>query len=182
MFMSHGTVSESLLQGNSLAGKTIDSLEFAKAGRELSGQLAVAGMSRLRDLLLDDVGVVDVVLTGELDGGRRPWLHLEVRGELGLTCQRCLGRMGHALAIDAHMRLIRAGEPWPEDELEDGGEGEADDAIEAAEALALMSLVEEEIILALPYAPMHEVCELPGEGKLNGKASPFAALAVLKKH
>lgn len=180
MFMSREPVSELPLQGNSLAGKTIDSLEFAKAGRELSGRLMVASMSRLHDVLVDDAGSVDVVLVGELDDQRRPWLHLEVRGELGLVCQRCLGRMAHVLEIDSHLRLIRPGEPWPEDELEEGGD--ADDAVAAEEALSLLSLVEEEIVLALPYAPMHEACELPGEGKLNGKASPFAALAVLKKH
>ena len=49
-------------------------------------------------------------------------------------------------------------------------------------------LVEDELILALPFAPMHEVC--PGGGADaatddapdTGRPSPFAALARLKKH
>lgn len=167
---------------HSLAGKVIDSLEFARSGRELLGQIAIAEMPRLQDLVHESGGAVDVRVVGDLDEQGRPWLHLEIRGELNLLCQRCLGPMEHALVADSHLRLIRPGDVWPEDELEEGSTVEVEDAIEAEESLDLMALVEEEIILDLPYAPMHEVCELPGEGKLNGKASPFAALAVLKKH
>jgi uncharacterized protein len=182
MFMSHEPVSDSLLHANSLAGKTIDSIEFARNGGKLAGHILVAELLRLQDLVAANTGVVDVTVAGDLDEQRRPWLHLSVRGELGLICQRCLGIVVHALEVETHLRLIRASEPWPEDELEEGNEGLADEAIAADEALELSSLVEDEIILSLPYAPMHEACELPGEGELNRKASPFAALAVLKKH
>lgn len=181
MFMSREP-STKLSAVNSLAGKIIDSLEFARSGRELSGQIAIVEMSRLQDLVHESAGAVDVRVAGDLDEQGRPWLHLEIRGALSLLCQRCLGPMEHVLVADSHLRLIRSGDAWPEDELEEGSSVEVEDAIEAEESLDLMALVEEEIILDLPYAPMHEVCELPGEGKLDGKASPFAALAVLKKH
>lgn len=181
MFMSHEPLT-TLSQAKSLAGKTIDNFEFARNGRELAGQIAVAEMQRLQDLMLDSDGVVDIWIAGDLDEQRRPWLHLEVRGELGLRCQRCLGRLAHVLEVDAHLRLIQPGEAWPEDEADGDGGVEVDDAIAVDESLDLMSLVEEEIILGLPYAPMHDACELPGEGESSRKASPFAALAVLKKH
>jgi uncharacterized protein len=182
MFMSHEPVSEHSSHLKSLIGKTIDSIEFARNGGELVGHIAVAELARLQDLAVANAGALDVTVAGDLDEQRRPWLHLVVRGELGLVCQRCLGVVSHTLEIETHLRLILTGEPWPEEEFDEGSEGQADEAIAADEMLALSSLVEDEIILSLPYAPMHEACELPGEGELNRKASPFAALAVLKKH
>lgn len=182
MFMSHEPAIQSLTHETSLFGKTIDSIEFARNGGQLTGYCAVAELARLQDLVAVNTGVVAVTVVGELDEQRRPWLHLAVRGDLGLVCQRCLGVVSHTLEIEAHLRLIRTGEPWPEDEVDEGSEGQADEAIAADEGLLISSLVEEEIILSLPYAPMHEACELPGEDELNRKASPFAALAVLKKH
>lgn len=41
------------------------------------------------------------------------------------------------------------GEEWPDDDLAD----DSADAIEAEKALAVLSLVEEEVLLALPIAP-----------------------------
>jgi len=74
--------------------------------------------------------------------------------------------------------LIAPGEEWPDDDLVDDGA----DAIEAEKALAVLSLVEEEVLLALPIAPRHEQCEPPSGGAAGHGPSPFAALAALKKH
>jgi uncharacterized protein len=173
-------------QENSLAKKHINSIEFAGDGRELVGQIAVSEMVRLHDVVRNDAGQVSgqmsVALNGELDAGRKHWLHLAIQGDLAVTCQRCLQPLILPLSIESHLRLIRPGEAWPEDEVDEGSDEEPDDAIEADEALDLLALIEEEVILALPYAPTHEVCELPAADGLNKKASPFAALEVLKKH
>jgi uncharacterized protein len=185
----------SLLSGTSLhdaslSGKVINSAEFAQDGRRLTGRVAVADMVRLHDIVHVNIGQVNagqvsVEVIGELDADRKHWLHLAIQGELTVTCQRCLQPLLQTLEIESHLRVIRSGEPWPEDELEEGSDIEPDDAIEADEALDLLALVEEEIILVLPYAPTHDVCELPVAGEMDGKtrkASPFAALEVLKKH
>jgi uncharacterized protein len=50
------------------------------------------------------------------------------------------------------------------------------DWVLAGKDMPLRELIEDELILALPYAPRHERCA-PGEGKNTEKASsPFAAL------
>lgn len=171
---------------NSLAGKLINSIEFARDGRELTGQIAVSAMTRLHDVVLvgegNSRGQMSVAVRGELDAERKHWLHLAIQGELTVTCQRCLQALIEPVSIESHVRLIRPGEPWPEDELDDGSDEEPDDAIEAGDALELLALVEDEIILVLPYAPTHAACELPAAGGLNTKVSPFAALEVLKQH
>lgn len=175
-----------LADEESLVGKLINSIDFAREGRELTGQVAVSAMPRLHDVVIvgdgHSSGQMRVVVRGELDADRKCWLHLAIQGELTVTCQRCLQPMIEPVRIESHVRLIRPGESWPEDELDEGSDEEPDDAIEANDALELLALVEEEIILALPYAPTHEVCELPVAGLLNRKASPFSALEVLKKY
>ena len=86
--------------------------------------------------------------------------------------------MRFPLAISSRLQLMAPGEEWPDDDLAD----DSADAIEAGGALAVLSLVEEEVLLALPIAPRHETCEAPSASAAGNGSSPFAALAALKKH
>jgi uncharacterized protein len=166
----------------------INSVEFARDGGVLQGVVAIASMRRLQDLLVASDGRVQVDVRGSLDAERRPWLWLRVNGSVQLRCQRCLDALGLQLMLENGLRLILPGQPWPEDELEPGSGEEADDAIEAEDALSVLSLVEDEILLALPFAPMHESCGLPGGGAgvqelpEEPRESAFSVLKVLKKH
>jgi uncharacterized protein len=80
--------------------------------------------------------------------------------------------------IDSKLMLVAPGEEWPDEELEDDGT----DAIEASRELAVLALVEDEVLLALPVAPRHEVCALPAAVETQSRPSPFAVLAKLKDH
>ena len=86
--------------------------------------------------------------------------------------------MKFPLAIKSRLQLIAPGEDWPDDDLED----DSADAIAAETALTVLSLVEDETLLALPIAPRHEQCESPSASAGGLGSSPFAALADLKKH
>jgi uncharacterized protein len=79
--------------------------------------------------------------------------------------------------VETRLRLIPPGHEWPEGELED----DTSDAIPAEEEMALLPLIEEEVLLALPIAPMHEVCDSPLAVNKDPEPSPFAVLAKLKK-
>jgi hypothetical protein len=46
--------------------------------------------------------------------------------------------------------------------------------------LDVAELVEDEILLALPVAPRHEKCGLPGAADAGERINPFAALSGLK--
>jgi uncharacterized protein len=46
--------------------------------------------------------------------------------------------------------------------------------------LDVAELVEDEILLALPVAPRHEKCGLPGVADAGERINPFAALSGLK--
>jgi uncharacterized protein len=162
----------------SLVACTIDSLDFARTGRRMVGALAVADLTRLTDSLVDDAGSMAVELHGERDSEGHSWLALSVQGQVNLACQRCLEAVPFDVDVVARLELIPPGNPWPDEDLED----DASDAIEADQALRVDALVEDEIILALPLAPMHEDCALPGAAQAGHALSPFAALTSLKKH
>ncbi len=169
----------------------IDSLEFARRGREVSGLVSLASLTRLADLLANDAGELAWSVSGELAmdrfGKQQAYLLLEVRGEVSLVCQRCLSVMKQALDIGTRLLLVPPGAPWPEDGPEDeSGEGavgfdEDADPVEALVEQRVLDLVEDEVLLALPIVPRHAACELPEHDDGRAAASPFAALAKLKR-
>jgi uncharacterized protein len=168
--------------GSTLAGAVIDSLQFALEGRRLEGSMPVAALERLADELADKDGALAWQVRGERDGEGKSWLWLSVQGSLNLHCQRCLGAVAQPLDIRSRLLLVPPGVAWPED-LQDGGlADDASDAIEASAELALLPLVEEEVLLALPIAPRHESCRPPMAAGEEQELSPFAALAKIRKH
>jgi uncharacterized protein len=154
----------------------IDSLEFARTGQTLRGSLPVVVLARLQDSLFDSQGTVHYLLRGGRDARQRLALEIEVNGTLRLKCQRCLDLLDYPLRIANSLVLASADDPAA-GELED----EAGDWIEPDSALDVATLVEDEIILALPYSPRHAESRCSAraaDGSTRG--SPFAGLAGLK--
>jgi uncharacterized protein len=162
------------------AQTVIDSLEFARTGQILQGSLAVPELKRLKESLADDQGQIDFAVKGARDARRRPVLTLEISGNLHLQCQRCLGLLEYSLRLSNTLLLVGAGEVAAGD-LDD----EDAEWIEASGELDVAMLVEDEIILSLPYAPRHEegTCR---NGGLAGGGNPadaaFAKLAALRRN
>jgi uncharacterized protein len=144
----------------------------------MSGKVPVTALARLADVLADAMGELEWSLVGSRDNWGRPTMLLRVSGGLRLGCQRCLKPLDFAVAIDSRLLLVKPGGDWPDDELEDDGL----DAIEWSDEMDVLALVEDEVLLALPIAPRHADCELPGAVSNEQESSPFAALAQLKKH
>jgi uncharacterized protein len=169
---------ERLSVSDSIAGTVIDCLEFARSGGVLDRRVGLDELPRLAELLTTTAGFLSVRLQGWRDDQGKSWLQLNIAGEPVLCCQRCLGGVKFPLAIESRLQLIAPGEDWPDDDLED----DSADAITAETALTVLSLVEDEVLLALPIAPRHEQCESPSASASGHGSSPFAALADLKKH
>ncbi len=162
----------------------IDGFEFATAGATQEGKLPLAGFPRLKDQLVSDVGDVTYALQGVRDARGRPSLQLRVRGDLQLRCQRCLGPLLHG--VDAEQLLVLAGS---QEEIDAAPAGVDDpDRVVAGKEMSVRDLVEDELILSLPYAPRHEDCEPQHEGTdAQGERavnSPFAGLRGMmqRKH
>lgn len=164
------------------AQTVIDSLEFAHAGQELRGSLPVARLARVKDDLLDPVGEVRFILRGGRDEERRPILQVEISGSLHLQCQRCLGMLEYPLRVCNTLLLMHPGAAVGAS----ADDPEAPDCIEAGAQLDVIALIEDEILLSLPFAPRHAEgsCQsafAKDRGERDAEErSAFAGLAGLK--
>ncbi|MDR2001142.1 MAG: YceD family protein [Zoogloeaceae bacterium] len=155
----------------------IDGLVFAKAEGRLAGTVQVAKLPRLAQDLADNRGQLDWQAAGNQDQDGKCWLSLSVSGTLTVICQRCLDRLELPVEIGTRLLLVPPGQSWPDDELAEDGF----DAVAAEKEMVLSSLIEDEVLLALPVAPRHEVCVTPTPVVAEHEPSPFAALAKLKR-
>jgi uncharacterized protein len=153
----------------------IDGFEFASAGASREGDWPLSDFPRLRDLLAADAGVVHYAIEGVRDERGRPGLRVSVRGTLQLRCQRCLEALPYevdtaeTLVLAASLAEIHA-EP---------ADAHAADRVVAGRDMPVRDIVEDELILALPYAPRHESCSTRPSPDADAKQSPFAGLRGL---
>jgi len=153
----------------------IDSVDFARNGREIRGEIAVSELSRLGDLLAKPDGLLTYIVNGFREGDS-DMLGISLLGACTLRCQRCLGELKYPVDMTSRLLLL------PADRLDEVEDDDEVDAIEAVPRLDVLALIEEELLLGLPFAPMHPDGECaPATNGLQQKASPFAVLAGLKK-
>lgn len=157
----------------------VDSVEFARLASTLKGEVPVAELARLHDMLAQRSGTLSYVLSGSIGLDGRPHLFLKLSGRLNLTCQRCLGSLEQRLESQREFVLVRPGEP----DTDIADEPESVEHVPADPKLDVVRLVEEEALLQLPIAAMHAEGSCSPASSSDGgpgTASPFAALAALK--
>ena len=76
----------------------IDSLDFARRGGELSGEVPVAELPRMADILADSAGKISYVVHGFTGKDGKPQLELILDGVCNLRCQRCLNALPYPTA------------------------------------------------------------------------------------
>lgn len=163
----------------------IDSLDFVRNASIHHGRIPVFELARLHDLLFDREGEVTYQIRGYFDKNNKPSLHLEIKGEIHLSCQRCLDKLTHIIDLQNDLLLAQN-----EAELNQIDEEDIIDAILASPDLDVMDLIEEEIILGLAISSRHPEGECTAHQKDSTNSSmdksqpahPFAVLASLKKH
>ena len=169
-----------IIRGLMSAPAVIDSLEFARSEHASAGELPVARLERLHDVLTDTEGTLGYTLRGGKDERQRPFLELSIDGELHLQCQRCLEPLGYPVSVRSTVLLIARGERA--DELFD--DPAAPDAIEASAELDVAELIEDELLLSLPLSPRHAEGACTGRARRDEKSaeapSAFAQLATLR--
>jgi uncharacterized protein len=154
----------------------LDAYRFARESGCLEGGLELSELPRLADVLVGSAGKVSYRLSGFVGERGQARLRLQVTGTLPLLCQRCLGAVEEAVAIDSRLELVPTDSEPTQEELED----DSLDFLPVTGALDGLGLVEDEILLALPTAPRHVTCDLPVTDGADTAPHPFAALAALK--
>lgn len=185
----------------------LDVQAFIESGERLGGDLPMMQMARLSEGLLPGLDLSQLRpvrwsavgrLVPQRGGPPQHWLDIEAAADTLWECQRCLS--GVALTLEVH-RSIRFA---PDEEQAAVLDADSDDDVLAlSRNFDLLGLLEDELIMAQPIVPRHEVCpddplartrasveaevSLPGESQTSapaqdpGKPHPFAALAALKK-
>ena len=165
-------------RGSTPNGTVINSIEFARKALEIHDTIALLQFSRLRDMLALSDGFLDYRLVGGINENGLPRLQLFVQGSLQLSCQRCLEPFEFELDIASNFQIA------PDESAIPSSDNESDDEnyLVAETQMRVIDLIEDEILLALPLAPKHEIERCGANGKLNELKSPnpFAVLQGLK--
>jgi uncharacterized protein len=169
----------------------LDVRAFARTGGSLGGSVPLSAFARVAQDCAD--GGADATVVWSAYGQSRgadgaavePWLHLQVRTELPLVCQRCLEPMRAQAEVDQWYRFV-SDEATAELQDDDATE---DLLVESAD-FDLRELVEDELVLAMPLIPSHDTCpstpvmsakDASFDAPVNDKPHPFAALAQLRQ-
>lgn len=173
--------------------RRFDARAFAEVGGVLDGENSLAAFERLsaeRHADGDTGSLVRWVVHGDVrpDAAGRPsvWMRLQAAVDLPVGCQRCLGAVSVPLEVDRWFRFV-ADESTAEAEDDESEE----DVLSLEPKPDLLSLIEDELLMAIPLVPMHQTCpqplapasgmDLKDEAPADTRPHPFATLARLKK-
>ena len=156
----------------------INNIDFAARNQTLKGEILLDQMQRLNELLApcepESKSRVIFNLTGVSKKHQLPSLHLQLEASLPMCCQRCLEVMEVPIKL-AFEYVVCAEMPESIDEVDDV------DWVEPSHHMDLVTLIEDELLVALPIAPLHsgECKQLKLES--GERVNPFSVLKQLKK-
>jgi uncharacterized protein len=173
--------------------RRLDVVAFARSEARLQGEIPLASFERLAQATVaaadGEVATVQWSAQGRwhqpVVGPAQPRLQLEAIATVRLSCQRCLQPFAQELVIDRGFLFVPG-----EEEAARLDEDSEEDVLAVPRSLDLESLIEDELILALPIVPRHGRCPEPlvatdsvqarAEADGLAPAHPFAALAGFK--
>jgi uncharacterized protein len=170
----------------------LDVAALAREGAPIDGEWTLGALPRLAEATVSPPGDgaqapvrwQAVAESRALRGGAAQlWLQLQAEAAVWLQCQRCLQPMRQPLQVERAFRFVRDEAQADAEDLDS-----EEDVLALQRSLDLQALVEDELILALPLVPRHEICPEPLPQPVDGlpeapaaEANPFAKLAVLKR-
>ena len=152
---------------------------LAEGGERVQGEVRLAEFERLPDGVLNRDAALAYRLCFYRDGAGARVVDVEIDANLSMDCQRCL----QPVSVAVHQRTLLAITKITE-EIQSLDARYEPFAL-AGDELCIMQLLEDELLLATPFSPLHPEAECAGRqalDKINAEAppGPFAALAGLK--
>lgn len=164
--------------------KLVDVPTFAMAGTPLLCTETLAQFPRLAAEVLAGEPSVQWSVAGELRDAagqaQAPWLHVQAQTQLPMQCQNCLEVVQVDLQLDRWFRFVKdEASALREDETSE------EDVLVLSDRFDLRSLVEDELLMALPMVARHDKCTTDagasqGASQLPVPDHPFAVLAAWK--
>jgi uncharacterized protein len=164
-----------------LLPERLDLYTAAEAGRMLAGRIALAELERVVPLVVSRESELGVSLQLGIDQEGTRYLSGTIRGVLELQCQRCLEPMEYPLAIKFRLGLVR------DQDAADRLAERYEPLIVTQEPASVADVISDEVLLALPIAPVHadpgkchEVTADYSESSGPQRSNPFIVLEQLK--
>jgi uncharacterized protein len=173
----------------------LDVEALAKEGGQLEGTWPISALERLSQSVFSEAagtaGEESSLVHWGVQGEQRKvagsapqiWLYVNAHTSALLQCQRCLHSMRVPISIERAYLFVHGESTAAKMDLEGD-----DDVLAVTKALNARELIEDELLLALPLVPRHEIC--PEPLRMSAEAAPieadavphpFAALATLKR-
>ncbi len=157
----------------------IDPARFADKKERLFGELDVIELSRLDGLLQSKDGKISFELSFDRDEHRRVSISGGFTCILTMRCQRCLLPLN--VNVEHSIDIVLIADEDEAKKLPRRQEG----LLFTDKMLSLPALIEEELLLALPLAPLHEneSCSANSTGKpgiIEERQHPFEVLKDFK--
>lgn len=149
----------------------INNLDFARANTQItSDTLDFAGMPRLQAALSDGnkTGQAIFSLQGYVNKYPIPSIVVDIQADITVDCQRCMSPINLPITLEFEY-LITDTEPEQE-------ELSGMDWLEVETKMDIAQLIEDELLLAIPFAPVHEYDCGDVASHQEKKESPFAVL------
>jgi len=163
----------------------VDPLALVERRERLEGEIPLASLARLSELLSDTEGSLSAVIDFTRLEDRRPGVRGNVTGRLRLPCQRCLEAV--ELPVDLAFELYLVESEAMADRLPEGLEP----LVNTSGRVSPRELVENEVLLSLPLIPRHAAgsCQPPGTPagspdeleETVQRENPFSILAQLRR-
>jgi uncharacterized protein len=135
--------------------------QFTRGGYAIAGELSAALLTRCAEeatSVRDVRGKIEALIANDRD---RAGFTVSVTGRLGLICQSC--GAGFELPVDSHSTIYVARDSAELERWED----ESFESIEANEKTSALELIEDELLLAIPYVPRCEKCSADETPKIH---------------
>ena len=159
--------------------RLLDAEELVSRQAVVSGFVEATGMTRLLEIAAAPPREIAYHIEFATDASGRPRMTGQVDGTIRLVCQRCLDEFDSCISTRIDAAIV--GEEHEEVH-------ERDVVVGTDGKVMLETVIEDELLLALPNAPIHPYgsCDAPpihdtGEPWPAERSSPFAALAVLRE-
>lgn len=127
-----------------------DVRKLVRKGAEISAEFPVSQLPRFSGLLANTDGSISAILRFYLDEQKIQRIDGEVTGSFFVTCQRCLEAM--PMTLDSHFELGVVKDEERAKQLP----GFLDPFIVGEDLVNLADIVEEELMLSLPFVNYHD--------------------------
>ncbi len=152
--------------GSDSSKSRLDAFGLARDRGVVEGSVDAHRLPRVADVLAEGPASIEWRIAGVADAMGRPALDVGLSGTVTLNCQRCLADFEWPIEQRTELLLARTEDELAALDAECGSE-----VVLAGSPIDPLGLVEDELVLALPFAPRHPdgACAAPADSEVTNR-------------